>query len=67
MCLLLYQQEAINETTGSYKRLKKAGFQLDRNGASHDVYKRGNEEATVPRHREINEALAKAILKKARA
>lgn len=49
------------------KRLKKAGFQLDRNGANHDVYKRGTEEATVPRHREINETLAKEILKKAGA
>ncbi len=49
------------------KRLLNAGFQFDRNGANHDVYKRGNEEAIIPRHREINETLAKEILRKAGA
>ncbi|MBQ6966706.1 MAG: type II toxin-antitoxin system HicA family toxin [Lachnospiraceae bacterium] len=49
------------------KRLQSAGFLFERNGASHDVYKRGNEEVTIPRHREINEILAKEILKKAGA
>ena len=31
---------------------------------SHDVYKRGCDEEQIPRHKEINEMLAKAILKK---
>ena len=46
------------------KRMEKAGFKLDRHGGNHDVYKRGYDEEQIPRHREINEMLAKAILKK---
>ena len=46
------------------KKLEKAGFELEREGGSHDIYKRGKDEETVPRHREINENLAKAIIKK---
>lgn len=44
-------------------RLEKAGFTLYRNGGSHDIYKRGSEEIPVPRHREINERLARKIIK----
>ncbi|MEE1314854.1 MAG: type II toxin-antitoxin system HicA family toxin [Faecalimonas sp.] len=46
------------------KMLQNAGFKFERHGANHDVYKRGNEEEQIPRHKEINENLAKAILKK---
>lgn len=46
------------------KKLEKAGFQFERHGGNHDVYKRGDDEEQIPRHREINERLAKAILKK---
>lgn len=46
------------------KKLEKAGFKFDRHGGNHDVYKRGDDEEQIPRHREINERLAKAILKK---
>lgn len=46
------------------KRLEKAGFTLERHGGSHDVYSRGKDKETVPRHSEINENLAKSILKR---
>lgn len=46
------------------KKLKRAGFQFERHGANHDVYRRGNDEEMVPRHNEIKEPLAKEILKK---
>lgn len=46
------------------KKLEDAGFKLDRHGANHDIYKRGTDEEKVPRHREINEKLAKGILRK---
>lgn len=46
------------------KRLEKAGFKFARHGGKHDVYKRGSDEEQIPRHTEINEILAKAILKK---
>ncbi len=46
------------------RRLKELGFQFERHGSEHDVYKRGNDIEEIPRHKEINERLAKAILKK---
>ncbi|MBD5518166.1 MAG: type II toxin-antitoxin system HicA family toxin [Lachnospiraceae bacterium] len=46
------------------KRLEKAGFVMTRHGGDHDIYRRGNDEEQVPRHREIDERLAKAILKR---
>lgn len=46
------------------KKLESAGFVFERNGGSHDIYRRGNDRETVPRHNEINEKLARAILKK---
>ena len=45
--------------------LERYGFVLERHGSGHDVYVRGAIEVIVPRHREINEVTAKAILKKA--
>ena len=46
------------------KKLEDAGFELKRHGGNHDVYARGEDEELVPRHKEINERLAKAILRK---
>lgn len=45
-------------------KLIEAGFVFDRHGGKHDVYKRGDEEEMIPRHREINEKLAKSIIRK---
>ncbi len=46
------------------KKLQSIGFEFSRHGGNHDVFKRGSEEEQIPRHREINEKLARAILKK---
>lgn len=46
------------------KRLKKAGFVFARHGGNHDIFKKGSVEVAVPRHTEINELLAKNIIKK---
>lgn len=46
------------------KKLQSAGFVFDRHGGNHDVYKRGDDEEEIPRHKEVNEILAKAILRK---
>ena len=46
------------------KKLEKAGFEFARHGGNHDIYKRGDDEEKIPRHREINERLARAILRK---
>ena len=48
------------------QKLNKQGAVLLRHGAKHDVYvqPKTSKEATVPRHDDINEYTAKAILKK---
>lgn len=46
------------------KRLVTGGFVFERHGGSHDIYRRGNNIEKIPRHKEINEMLAKAILRK---
>lgn len=46
------------------KKLKKGGFTFKRHGSNHDVYVRGTEREEIPRHKEIDEQLAKAILKR---
>ena len=46
------------------KRLENAGFQLVRHGSGHDVYRRGKDEEVIPRHKEINEILARHIIAK---
>ncbi len=46
------------------KRLENAGFIFERHGSNHDIYVRGTEREEIPRHKEINERLAKAILRR---
>lgn len=46
------------------KQLENMGFRFDRHGENHDVYKRGKDKEVIPRHGEINERLAKAILRR---
>lgn len=46
------------------KLLEKNGWEFDRNGGNHDVYIKANQTEAVPRHTEINENLAKAIIKR---
>jgi mRNA interferase HicA len=48
------------------RRLCDLGWKLARHGRRHDVWSKGDHEIAVPRHREINEYTAKAILKAAR-
>ncbi len=46
------------------KKLEQAGFIFERHGGNDDIYRRGGETEKVPRHKEIDERLAKAILRK---
>ena len=46
------------------KQLEKAGFVFVRHGGNHDVYIRGKDVEQISGHKEINENLAKAILRK---
>ena len=46
------------------KKLEEIGFVFKRHGGNHDIYARGLDIEKVPRHKEINEKLANAILRK---
>lgn len=46
------------------KKITEGGFVFERHGSSHDIYVRGNVKETIPRHNDINEQLAKAILRR---
>lgn len=48
------------------KQLRKFGWRLIRNGSRHDIWGNGEESEAVPRHKEIDEYLAKKIIKTAR-
>lgn len=48
------------------RKLEAFGYKLDRDDGNHSIYeKSGSRPVQVPRHREINEFTAKAILKAA--
>lgn len=46
------------------KKLESIGFKFERHGGNHDIYSRGEDNERIPRHKEINEKLARAILRK---
>lgn len=46
------------------QKLEDAGFVFERHGGNHDIYRRGSAIEKVPRHKEVNEGLAKMILRK---
>lgn len=46
------------------KLFQKNGWHLLREGANHDIYTNGEKMEPVPRHAEVNELLAKAIIKR---
>ena len=45
--------------------LTKAGYELERHGSNHDIYRKGKKVFSVPRHKEIVEGTARDILKEA--
>jgi mRNA interferase HicA len=47
------------------QRLTACGWRFLRGGGRHDVWTDGEREEAIPRHREINERLARAILRRA--
>ena len=46
------------------KLFEKNGWTFARHGGNHDVYMKNGMIETIPRHGEINEFLAKAIIKR---
>ena len=48
------------------KRLRRLGWAFLRHGGKHDVWSDDEREEAIPRHTEINERLAQAILRRAK-
>lgn len=46
------------------KLFEKNGWTLARHGGSHDIYSNGIYNIPVPRHPDINEMLAKSLIRK---
>lgn len=46
------------------KLLEKKGWYLKRHGGDHDIYTDGKQTEMIPRHSEIKENLARAIIKR---
>lgn len=44
--------------------LEQNGWYLKRNSGNHDIYTNGTDTETIPRHKEVKEILAKAIIKR---
>lgn len=44
--------------------LIKNGWKFKRHGANHDIYIKGKERESIVRHKETDEELAKAIIKR---
>lgn len=46
-------------------RLVELGWSFDRQGGAHEIWRKGERTMPIPRHTEINENTARAILRKA--
>ncbi len=44
--------------------LEENGWTLKRHGGNHDIYAKNGEREPIPRHKEIDEELAKAIVRR---
>lgn len=77
MCIINVRKEEFKQNDFDYlhggrlmkqrdlvKKLENAGFVFERHGSNHDIYSRGDEKEEIPRHKEIDERLAKAIIKR---
>jgi len=50
------------KTRDLIKMLERNGWTFKRHGGNHDIYVKDGIRESVPRHREIDESLAKAII-----
>ena len=48
------------------KILRESGWTLLRHGGRHDIWTNGELEEAIPRHREVNDRLARAIIQRAK-
>ncbi len=64
MCIIKERESDDMKQRKLVKMLEAAGFVFYRHGGSHDIYIKDGKIEQIPRHKEINEQLAKAIIKK---
>lgn len=64
LCIILNVEVILMKQRDLVKKLEAIGFKFERHGGNHDIYRRGSDIEKIPRHKEINEILAKAILRK---
>ncbi len=62
----MYNKSSGDEKKDLERELRKLGWCLQRHGGSHDYWTYGQIHESVPRHNEINENLARKILKTAK-
>lgn len=52
------------KTRDLIKLLERNGWRFERHGANHDIYVKGRERESVVRHKDTDEELAKAIIRR---
>ncbi len=52
------------KTRDFIKLLEKNGWKFKRHGSNHDIYSKGSDREPVPRHPQMDEDLAKAIIRR---
>lgn len=52
------------KTRDLIEMLERNGWKFKRHGANHDIYAKGNERESIVRHRETDEKLAQAIIRR---
>ena len=62
LCEMLTQRDVT--TKDFIKILERNGWRFKRSGGNHDIYSKGKECEAVPRHKELDELLVKAIIKR---
>lgn len=66
----LYTNNVYNNRSSKVKTkeliqlLERNGWKFKRHGANHDIYYKGKEREVIVRHRETDEELAKAIIRR---
>ncbi|HEY5201390.1 MAG TPA: type II toxin-antitoxin system HicA family toxin [Acidothermaceae bacterium] len=57
------KRRALTKTINDAARVAGVSWTLERQGASHEIWRCGLVRVTIPRHREINEITAGSIVK----
>lgn len=64
VCIIILRGGILLKQRDLIKKLEDAGFVFERHGGNHDIYRRDNDIEKIPRHKEVNESLARMILRK---